>query len=313
METNLLSALSEAMVRAVDCAAASTVHVDARKQHGASGIAIQPDLILTANHVVERSSDIRISLPDGSQTGARVVGRDPATDLCLLQLERAAAFPAAAAAQEARVGQIVMALGRPEGGGPASGEGIQASLGVVGAVGGPLRTNRGGLLEWFIRTDAIPYPGFSGGPLVDGEGHVLGINTSGFAPGASLAIPAAAAWRAAESLRQYGRIRRAYLGIRSQEVELPPGASELLGREQPTGLLLVGVERGQPAERAGLMVGDILTGMDDHPVTDHDSLLARLSGDAAERTLLIEVLRGGRLARVSVAPGERTAAEGRLG
>jgi len=308
METNLLSALSDAMVRAVDCAAASTVHVDARKQFGASGIAVQPDLILTANHVVERNSDIRVSLPDGSQTGARVLGRDPETDLCLLQLERAAAFPAVAAEQEAQVGQIVMALGRPE-----SGEGIQASLGVVGAVGGPLRTNRGGLLERFIRTDAIPYPGFSGGPLIDGEGHVLGINTSGFAPGASLAIPAAAAWRAAGSLQQYGRVRRAYLGIRSQEVELPPGASELLGREQRTGLLLVGVERGQPAERAGLIVGDILTGMDGQPITDHDSLLARLSGDAAEKTLLVEALRGGRLVTASVTPGERSAAEGRSG
>ena len=193
----------------------------------------------------------------------------------------------------------MLALGRP------GKEGIQASLGVVGSVGGPLRTARGGLLERFIRTDAIPYPGFSGGPLVDGDGRIVGINTSGFAPGASLAIPAAHAWRIGQTLNQFGRIRRGYLGIRSQAVELPADAENTLGRHQLTGLLLVGVERGQPAEQSGLMVGDILVGLGGRPVVDHDTLLDILAGDLAGKTLPAELLRGGRLARQDVRIGER--------
>jgi S1-C subfamily serine protease len=161
------------------------------------------------------------------------------------------------------------------------------------------------MLERFIRTDAIPYPGFSGGPLVDGEGRIVGINTSGFAPGASLAIPAEHAWRIGQSLSQYGRIRRGYLGVRSQAVELPPDAENTLGRRQLTGLLPVGVERGQPAEKSGLMVGDILVGLDSRPVPDHDALLEILSGDLAGKVLSAELLRGGRLLRQDVRIGER--------
>lgn len=161
------------------------------------------------------------------------------------------------------------------------------------------------MLERFIRTDAIPYPGFSGGPLVDGDGKIVGINTSGFAPGASLAIPAAHAWRIGQSLTQFGRIRRGYLGVRSQAVELPADAENVLGRPQLTGLLLVGVERGQPAEQSGLMVGDILVGLDGKPVADHDTLLDILSADLAGQTMQAELLRGGKLTRQDVRIGER--------
>jgi serine protease DegQ len=299
MEENALTALSDAMAQAVITAGVSTVRVEARRGGGASGIALQSGLILTANHVVERDQDVHIGLPDGSQEQAQVAGRDPSSDLCLLKLDREAALPAAQTLGEAQVGQIVLALGRP------GEDGIQASLGVVGAVGGPLRSGRG-MLERFIRTDAIPYPGFSGGPLVDGDGRILGINTSGFAPGASLAIPAGYAWQIAQSLRQYGRIRRGYLGVRSQAVELPPGAEEWLARRQETGLLLVGVERGQPADQSGLMVGDILVGLNGRPVTDHDTLLEILASDSAGQTLPAELLRGGKLDRQAVRIGERS-------
>ncbi len=299
MEENVLSALSNAMTHAVDTAGAVTVTVDARRGGGASGIVFQNGLVLTANHVVDREEDIHIGLPDGSQIQASVAGRDPGSDLSVLRLDRAVNLPVAQALGEAQVGQIVLALGRPEK------DGIQASLGVVGAVGGPLRTGRGGMLERFIRTDAIPYPGFSGGPLVDGDGKIVGINTSGFAPGASLAIPAAHAWRIGQSLTQFGRIRRGYLGVRSQAVELPADAENVLGRPQLTGLLLVGVERGQPAEQSGLMVGDILVGLDGKPVADHDTLLDILSADLAGQTMQAELLRGGKLTRQDVRIGER--------
>lgn len=299
MEGNLLTALSDAMVRAVDCAAASTVRVDARNRGSASGVAYQPDRILTANHVVEREENIQVQLPDGSMVAARLAGRDPSSDLSLLSLERAMSVPAQPALQEAQVGQFVIALGRPES------EGVQASMGVVGAIGGPLATGNGRMVDRFIRTDAIPYPGFSGGPLIDSEGNVLGINTSGFAPGASLAIPAAQAWRVAASLERHGRVRRGFLGIRSQPVELPVDAAQTLGRQQTVGLLLVGVDRGQPGDRSGLMVGDILVGIDGHPVEDHESLITALAGDVAGMALRVEILRGGRLVQLEVIAGER--------
>jgi len=144
----------------------------------------------------------------------------------------------------------VLALGRP------TGEGIQASLGVVSAVSGPVHTRHGGLLEGHIRTDAIPYPGFSGGPLVDGSGQVLGMNTSGLTRGSSIAIPMKLGLKVAEALVKHGSVRRGYLGVRSQPVEIPENQQNGLGRQQNSGLLLVGVESDSPAGEAGLMVGD---------------------------------------------------------
>lgn len=298
LEENVLTSLSDAMVQAVAAVGEYTVEVDARRGGSASGIVFQPDMVLTASHAVERD-EAQISLPDGSPVQAHLAGRDPGTDLCVLRLDGAVSALPARALGEAQVGQIVLALGRP------GKEGIQASLGVVGAVGGPLRTGRGGLLERFIRTDAIPYPGFSGGPLIDGGGRIVGVNTSGFAPGASLAIPAEHAWKIGQTLSQFGRIRRGYLGVRSQAVELPPDSESVLGRRQLNGLLLVGIERGQPAEQAGLMVGDILVGLNGRAVEDHDALLETLAGDLAGKTIPAELLRGGRLARLDVRIGER--------
>src|SRR3990172_6245296 len=287
MEQNPLNALSEAMVAAVEAAGAATLLVNARRRLPASGIAYAPDLVLTADHVVERDDEITVMLPDGSEKAAGVAGRDPGNDLALLRLGSPAASVAMPAPQDARVGQLVLALGRP------SAEGIQASLGVISAIGGPVRTGRGGLLERYLRTDAIPYPGFSGGPLVDTAGRIVGLNPSGLARGASLAIPASLAWQVAETLALHGSVRRGYLGVRSQQVAIPPAQQQALGRDQETGLLLVGVEDGSPAEAGGLIVGDILTAIADHPVKDPDELLGRLSGEVVDRPTPVEVLRGG--------------------
>jgi S1-C subfamily serine protease len=182
---------------------------------------------------------------------------------------------------------------------------LQASLGVVSAIGGPARTGRGGLLERYLRTDAIPYPGFSGGPLVDAAGRVLGINTSGLARGASLVIPAGLAWATAAALAAHGRVRRGYLGVRSQAVSLPPVQQEALGRSQAGGLLLVGVEAGSPAEAGGLLVGDILVAFNGQALTDPDQLSARLAGEAVGQQAAIGVLRGGQLLTITVTIGER--------
>lgn len=296
---NILTALSDSMAAAVEKGGAATVLVAGRRRMPASGIAYAPDLILTADHVIERDDDIPVMLPDGTELVAKLAGRDPGNDLAVLRLGSAVAAVAEPAPQEARIGQLVLALGRP------SPDGIQASLGVISAVGGPVRTGRGGLLERYLRTDAVPYPGFSGGPLVDTAGRIVGLNTSGLARGASLAIPVGLAWQVAETLALHGSVRRGYLGVRSQPVAIPSAQQKALGRDQETGLLLVGVEDGSPAEAGGLIVGDILTGIADHPVNDPDELLGRLSGEVVGRPTVVEVLRGGQPRTLTVTIGER--------
>jgi S1-C subfamily serine protease len=298
-ETNPLVELSEAMAGAVAKAGASTLLVDARRRMPASGIAYTADLVLTASHVVEREDDISVMFPDGNRAPATFAGRDPGSDLALLRLAGGGLLQAEQAAQPARVGQLALALGRP------SADGIQASLGVVSAVGGPVRTHRGGLLEQYLRTDTVPYPGFSGGPLVDASGKVLGINTSGLAPGMALTIPASSAWQIAESLARHGQVRRGYLGIRSQPVSLPAAQRQALGREQENGLLIVGVEEEGPASQGGLIVGDILVGLAGQPVLDPDQLLAMLVGSLVGQSTKVEILRGGQPQTITVKIGER--------
>jgi S1-C subfamily serine protease len=295
--SNTLLDLSNAMSAAAEKAGRSTVLVNARRRLPASGIAVAADLILTADHVVQRDEDITVVLADGSEVAAKVAGRDPGSDLAVLRLEKAAATPAEKAA-EAKVGQIVLALGRP------SLDGIEASLGTISAINGPLRTPRG-LLDRTYRTDTTPFPGFSGGPLIDAEGHVLGLNTSGFGRGSFITIPTEVAWKVAEELAAHGSIKRGYLGIRSQPVELTAAAQKALKREQASGLLIVGLESGTPAEAGGLLVGDILVGLNGHPVSDPDELFASLSGDVVGKPTLVEILRGGEPKTVTVTVGER--------
>ncbi len=296
---NLLAELSDSLTRAVENAGAWTVMVDGRNRLPASGIVYQPDLVLSADHVVQREEDIVVLLPGGDRVSAEVIGRDPGGDLVLLRVAATNLVPAGVAPGEARVGQLALALGRP------SPNGIQASLGVVSARGGPLRTGRGGLLESYLRSDTIPYPGFSGGPLVDVSGNLIGINTSGLARGASITIPAGLAWKTARALLEHGSVRRGYLGIRSQPVEIPPAVRSSLGREQAFGLLLVGVEPGGPAAGGGLMVGDILVGLAGDPVSDPDELLAGLSGSLVGEPVVVQVLRGGEPLELSVVVAER--------
>lgn len=299
MSQTILVELSDALADAAEKAGQATVLVNARRRMPASGIAYAADLILTADHVVEREEDIKVILADGTEVPAKVAGRDAGSDLALLKLERAVATVAEPSKSPARLGQIALVLGRPS---PA---GIEASLGTVSAIGGPIRTGRGGMLERYIRTDSISYPGFSGGPLVAADGTVLGVNTSGLANGAAVTIPADIAWKIAETLTRHGRIKRGYLGIRSQTVELPEVSQKALQREQATGLLIVGVEEGSPAAKGGLIVGDILLAVAGAPVLHHDELFARLNGDVAGKSTPIEILRGGQPQTLNVQVGER--------
>ena len=295
--SNVLVELSNAMAAATEKAGASTLMVNARRRMPASGIAYSADLVLTADHVVEREEGITVTLGDGTEIPASLVGRDPGTDLALLRLEHANAKPAETA-KKPKIGQLVLALGRP------STTGVEASLGVVSAISGSVRTPRG-MLDSYIRTDTTPFPGFSGGPLVDAEGRILGLNTSGFGRGSSITIPVDLAWKVAEQLAKHGSIKRGYLGIRSQAVEIPDAGQISLKRKQAAGLLVMSIEKKSPAEAGSMMVGDILVGIDSHPVSDHDGLFALLSGDVVGKSIPVEILRGGQLQTLQVKIGTR--------
>lgn len=290
-----LTDFSNGLTSAVEKGGASTVVVDARKRYPASGIAYAEDLVLTADHVVAREEDIKVFLPDGKSLAATVAGRDPGSDLALLRLAEKVLTPAKTSS-DVNVGQLVLALGRP------NTAGMQASWGIVTAIAGPARTHRGGMLDEYIQTETTPYPGFSGGPLVNTEGEVLGLNTSGLTRGSSLTIPVKMAWRVADELAKHGSVKRGYLGVRTQPVEIPEAA---LKREQKTGLLVMWLEENGPAQKGGLFVGDTIVAINGQPVSDPDDLFAALNSDTVGKAIPVEVLRGGKAETVNVTVGER--------
>lgn len=296
--SNPLTDFSNGLTASVEKGGAGTILVDARKRYPASGIAYAEDLILTADHVVTREENIKVTLPDGRSLNATLAGRDPGSDLALLRLSEKALTPAKTS-NDIKVGQLVLALGRP------NGRGVQASWGIVTAISGPARTHRGGLLDEFIQTETTPYPGFSGGPLINTEGEVLGLNTSGLTPGSSLTIPVKVAWRIAEALAKHGTVKRGYLGVRTQPVEIPEASRKALKREQATGLLVMWLEENGPAEKGGLLVGDILVAVNGHSVSDPDDLFAVLDSDTVGKSVPVQVLRGGKPETVNVTAGER--------
>ena len=296
--TDTLGALSDGMADAVESIAASVVKVNGRRRRSGSGVVFAQNKVLTASHVLEREEDLTVETGDGRTLSARFAGRDHSTDLAVLNVEGLDVGPASPAEGEARAGQISLAVGSHS-----RGEGPRATLGVVSSVGGPVRTRRGPRLERYIQTDATPYPGFSGGPLIDARGKVLGILVSGWGRGAAFAIPADIAWRTAGTLSERGSVKRGYLGILSQPVRLPDG--ERLGLTQRGGLLVVGVEEGSPAGRGGLIVGDILATLDGQPIEDTDDLLVLLAGDRVGRTVSVKLVRGGELTEVEITVGER--------
>ena len=296
--SNPLTDFSQQLTAAAEKGGASTVLVDARKRYPASGIAVTEDLILTADHVVTREDDIKVGLPDGKSLKATLAGRDPGSDLAVLRLAEKALTPAKTS-DDVKVGQLVLAVGRP------NDAGIQASWGIVTMVAGPARTARGGMLDGYLRTETTPYPGFSGGPLLNTEGEVLGLNTSGLTQGSALTIPAKAAWRIADALAKHGSVKRGYLGVRTQPARIPDAVRAELKREQKTGLLVIWLEENGPAQSGGLFVGDTLVAVGSQPVSDPDDLFAVLNSETVGKPIPVEVLRGGKSETVNVTVGER--------
>lgn len=296
--SNALTDFSNGLSAAVEKGAAGTVLVDARKRYPASGIAYSEDLVLTADHVVTREENIKVTLPDGRSLAAAIAGRDPGSDLAVLRLAEKALSPPKTS-DEVKVGQLVLALGRP------TSAGMRASWGIVTAIHGPVRTSHGGLLDEYIESETTPYPGFSGGPLVNTEGEVLGLNTSGLTRGSSITIPVKVAWRLADTLSRHGTVKRGYLGVRTQPVDIREAARTALEREQSHGLLVLWLEENGPAAKSGLLVGDILVVINGQSVGDPDDLFAALSSDTVGRPVPVEVLRGGRPETLQVTVGER--------
>ena len=295
----VLESLSNDLAGAVERAGQSVVAIHARRRIPASGIHWRPGIIVAAHHTIQRDEDITVTIADGTTLPASLAGRDPTTDLAVLRVDGITAPVARPAdASGVRVGALVLALGRP---GPA----ITASLGVISAVGGEWRTWHGGTIDRFVRLDISIYDGFSGGPLVDAAGRVLGVDTSGLSRGAALAIPAATVNRVADQLLTSGRVARGYLGLGMQPVRLPEGLVERLRLPNDIGLMIVSAEAGGPGDRAGILIGDILVAVDDKPVADPAELLAMLAADQIGKTVTGRLIRGGEPTSIAITVGER--------
>ncbi len=337
---NTFQDVSDAMAGVVETIGNSIVRVEARRRMPATGIVWSENLIVTAHHVVEIDEDITIGLQDGSTVTANLVGRDPHNDLALLRTD-ATLTPANWADNDGlKVGNLVLALGRA-GEKVQATLGVTSALVKPadikrrrdkaeamqmraeqdhGKRGKPMRRDgrrgrrgggrgRGGwgwgrtLVDGFIQTDVTMYPGFSGGALVSGDGFIHGLNTSGFSRGASMAIPVATIRSSVASLLADGKIQQGYLGVGVQPARLPEAIADDL--EQDTGLLVVSVEKDSPAEKAGLMVGDLLTSLGDDPVEHVDELLIILASIKVGTEVPVSIVRGGAEQDINVTIGAR--------
>jgi S1-C subfamily serine protease len=292
----MLSVLSGEIAKVVAGLAPSVVRVDARGGRPATGIVWADNLVLTADHVIEADDNILVT---GAPTAvkASVVGRDRATDLALLRTEglRGAPAPRGRSA-DVRTGHLVLALAGTIGE-------QQVTMGIVSGFSSEFRSWRGGQVNSLIQTTAELLPGFSGGPLVDAEGRVIGVNSWNFGRGVSRALPVEIADRVAESLRTHGRIRRAYLGVGVQPIRLSQALAGELGQE--SGLLIVTVEPDGPAHKAGLLQGDTIVTVDGDPLFGRlDALFATLRALDVDSTHRFGVVRAGELKEVPVPLGE---------
>ena len=295
--SDLLSQISDGLADVVATAGKSVVRVEARRRMPASGFAWSDGVVVTAHHVVEQDDNISVGLEDGQSVTATLAGRDPATDIAVLRTAGdGLSIPGFSDPDGLRVGHLALALGRP-------GRTVQATMGVISALGKGWRTPVGGQIDRYLQTDVTMYPGFSGGPLVDASGRVVGLNTSALLRGVTVSVPLPTVRRVVEALLAHGRVSRGYLGVGAQVVRLPDTVKPKL--DQGTGLLLVSVEPDSPAQKGGLLLGDTIVSLDGQAVGSLDDLLAALGGDTVGKASLIRVLRGGQLQELSITIGER--------
>ena len=310
-DDELLDSYSQVVTRAVERIAASVIKIDVtfpsrgrqpEHQGSGSGFIFTPDgFALTNSHVIRGASKISVSLADGRRVVATVVGDDPHTDLAVIRVEAPNLTPAALGDSQAiRPGQIAIAMGNPYG--------FQATVtaGVVSALGRSLPSRSGRLVEDVIQTDAALNPGNSGGPLVNSRGEVIGVNTAIIqaAQGICFAIAINTAKLIAARLIRDGRVRRSYVGISGQTVPLLTRVVRYFGLPAETAVFVVSVERGSPADRAGVHEGDLVVGFGETPVRGIDDLLRLLTEDRVGKTAPISVIRGSERLTLSITPAE---------
>lgn len=277
----------------------------ARQVEGAgSGFVFTPDgYLLTNSHVVSGASRVTVSLPDGRRFDAQRIGDDPDTDLAVIRVG-AHDLPVVTlgSSRSLRVGQIAVAIGNPLG--------FQNSVtaGVVSALGRSLRAQSGRLMDDVIQTDAALNPGNSGGPLVDSAGQVIGVNTA-MIPGAQAICFATgidtARWVVGQLLAN-GRVRRAWIGVGGTTVPLPRRLQRALGIDQATSVRISEVQKGSPAQVAGVESGDFVIGLDGQPLAGVDDLQRLLDASRIGRLCVVRLVRGARVLHLTMTPRERT-------
>ncbi len=291
-----LLSLSNDLAGAVERVAPSIVEVHARPRLPSTGIHWRAGLVVTADHTVRAHDGITVTTPDGRSLPATLAGRDGGTDLALLRVPDLGSSPAPVGDDTAlRVGHMVLALGY----------GPRASWGVVSVVGPRWRSWRGGEIDRLVRLDLVLYPGFSGGPLVDASGRVVGLNTSGLAREMRLAVPATTVARVVDELSRKGHVSRGYLGLGMRAVQIPEPLRAQLGLPGNAGLIVVTVEPDGPAARAGMLLGDVLVALDGAPVAELEDVQARLGPDRIGATTTALVVRAGRRAEMLIQIGEQ--------
>lgn len=292
--SDILQTLSDAMASAVEKAGNSIVQVAARRRMPASGVVWSEDgIIVTSHHVVEHEDRIKIGLPDGSTVGATLIGRDPNTDTAVLKADTKGLTAATwLGAEQVKVGHLVLAVGRP-------GDDLQATLGVISALMHKRDENR-----FFAQTDVVMYPGFSGGPLINASGEVIGLNSSALMRGVSLTVQTPTIQYVVDHLVKHGKMRRGYLGVGVQPARLPTGIAESLG--QKSGALIVSVEQDSPAEKGQLFLGDTIVSLGSHKVENLEGLLGALSVTPIGSDTMVKIVRGGQIHELAITIGERT-------
>ena len=296
--TNSFLQVSTEMAEIVQAANNGVIRVEGRPHMAASGIVWSNDgLLITASHVVHRDEGVKVGLPNGEIVNAQLVGRDQSTDIALLKVEANELLPISRSSEAAEsVGNLVLALGRP-------GQSVQATLGIISALGGSWRVRRGGQIDRYVQTDVLMYPGFSGGPLIGSDRTLLGMNSSTLLPGVSITVPTATLERVSQTLVTHGRIQRGYLGVSTQRAQLPPNLQEELG--QKVGLLIINVEPDSPADQGGLTLGDTIVGLADQTIRSHDDLLAMLASEIVGQKVPIKIIRAGEILTININIGER--------
>jgi S1-C subfamily serine protease len=306
----LLDAYSEAVSGAVAHVAPAVAHVRVERtkpspwgrEGSGSGFIITPDgYLVTNSHVAGGAAAIEVTLPDGRTASATIVGDDPHSDLALLKVAAGdLAWCRFGDSARVRVGQIAIAIGSPYG--------FQHTVtaGIVSALGRSMRAQTGRLLDNVLQTDAALNPGNSGGPLIDTQGLVIGVNTAVILPaqGICFAIGASTAERVAIALIREGRVRRAYLGVGGQTLALPRRIARHFGLTHESGVRIESIETGSPAASAELKRGDVIIALEGQAVTNIDDLQRLLVGEAIGKSTEIAVVRRDRVLKLSLTPRE---------